>query len=73
MTTWSISSNPITMKINRDAHTLEIQWDRKSTTIERILDNLQLFGIEATQKIKNQIITLSSIGGKKSNMDIIHI
>lgn len=73
MTTKSNSSNPITMKINRTANTIELQWDRKSTSIEYILNNLKLFDIEATSKITKQILNLSSIGGKKSNADIIHI
>ncbi len=68
----TIPSNPINMKINRDTSTLEIQWDRKSSSIEYILNNLKLFNIEATSKITKQILNLASIGGNKSNIDIIY-
>ena len=73
MTTKSNTSNPITMKINRNANTLELQWDRKSISIEYVLTNLKIFAIEATSKITKQILNLSSIGGKKLNIDIIYI
>lgn len=73
MTTKSNPSNPITMKINRNANTIELQWDRKSTSIEYVLNNLKLFDIETTSKITKQILNLSSIGGKKSNADVVFI
>lgn len=73
MTTKSNTSNPITMKINRDANIIELQWDRKISNIQYILNNLKLFEIKATPKITKQILNLSSIGGKKTNTDTIFI
>ena len=73
MTKNTTPSNPITMKINRETSTLEIQWDRKSKNIESVLNNLKLFNIEATSKITKQIFNLSTTGGKKINTDIIYI
>ena len=73
MTTKSNPSNPSTMKINRNANTIELQWDRKSESIGYVLNNLKLFDIEATSKITKQILNSSSIGGKKSNTDTIFI
>jgi hypothetical protein len=73
MTTNTTPSNPITMKINREASTLELQWDRKSKNIEYILSNIKIFEIEITSNITKQIINLSTAGGKKRNTDIICI
>ena len=42
MTANTTPSNPITMKINREASTLELQWDRKSKNIEYVLNNLRM-------------------------------
>ncbi len=66
-------SKALTMKIDRTANTIEIQWDRKSENIDQILNNLKLFNIELTSKITKQILNLSTIGGKKVNIDTIYL
>ena len=66
-------SNPITIKLNRESGTIQLQWDRKSANINYILNNLKLFNLEQTPKITKQIFSLSTIGGKKANTDTIYI
>jgi hypothetical protein len=73
MNTNKTPSKALTMKIDRTANTIEIQWDRKSSNIDQVLNNIKLFKIELTSKITNQILNLSTVGGKKSNKDVIYI
>ena len=73
MNTNKTPSRALTMKINRTANTIEIQWDRKIHNTGYILNNLKLFNIELTSKITKQILNLSTLGGKKMNTDIIYI
>jgi len=73
MNTNKTPSKALTMKIDRTANTIEIQWDRKSQNIDQILNNLNLFNIELTAKITKQILNLSTIGGKKVNIDTIYL
>ena len=73
MNTNKTPSKAITMKIDRVANTIEIQWDRKSSNIDQVLNNLKLFNIELTSKITTQILNLSTIDGKNSSTDIIYI
>jgi len=61
------------MKINRNTSTIEIQWDRRLENTEYILNNLKLFDLESTPKVRSQLMNLSNIGGKKSNTDTIFI
>ena len=73
MNTNKVPSKALAMKINRIAETIEIQWDRKPSNIEQIFNNLKLFNIELTSKITNQILNLSTLGGKKVNIDTIYL
>ena len=73
MNTNKTPSKALTMKIDRTANTIEIQWDRKIHNTEYILNNLKMFGIEATPDIARQIINLSIISAGESNKDLISI
>jgi len=73
MTSKSNPSKAFTMKINRNTSTIEIQWDRRLENTEYILNNLKLFDLESTPKVRSQLMNLSNIGGKKSNTDTIFI
>lgn len=73
MNTNKTPSKALTMKIDRTANTIEIQWDRKSSNIDQVLNNLKLFNIELTSKITKQIFNFSNLGGKKMSTDIIFI
>jgi len=73
MNTNKTPSKALTMKIDRTANTIEIQWDRKSSNIDQVLNNIKLFNVELTLKITKQVLNLSTLGGKKINTDIIYI
>lgn len=73
MNTNKTPSKALKMKIDRTANTIEIHWDRKSSNIDQILINLKLFNIEPTSIITKQILNLSTLGGKKVNIDTIYL
>jgi hypothetical protein len=73
MNTNKTPSKALTMKIDRTANTIEIQWDRKSQNIDQILKNLKLFNIELTSNITKQISNLPTTGSKNYCTDIIYI
>ena len=73
MNTNKTPSKALTMKIDRTANTIEIQWDRKSSNIDQVLNNLKLFNIEVTSKITKQIFNFSNLDRKKISTDTIYL
>lgn len=69
----STPSKAFSMKINRNNNYIELQWHRNQENIEYIIKNLEIFHINMTTEIKNQILNLPNKTSKKLSTDIIYI